>query len=218
MNIGESLKNILIELPREVKLVVVTKTQAVDVIREIYEEGHKIFGENKAQELILKQPELPQDIEWHFIGHLQTNKVKFIAPFVSLIHSVDSYKLLKEINKQALRNNRTIDCLIQLFIAEEETKFGLDINEAMHLLEEYKSSSLDNVHIKGVMGMATFTGDMEQVRSEFRKLKRHFISLRETYFKDDPAFRELSMGMSGDYKTAIEEGSTIVRIGSAIFA
>jgi len=212
------LREIMQELPSKVKLVVVTKTVPVETIMEVYESGHKIFGENRAQDLIDKQSLLPDDIEWHFIGHLQTNKVKYIAPFVNMIHSVDSLKLLKEIDKEAAKHNRVILCLLQFHIATEETKFGLDMAEAVEILLSPGTHDLGNVRIAGVMGMATFTDDVALVRREFRYLRAIFTNLKENIFPDDPSFREISMGMSGDYKIAIEEGSTIVRIGSAIFA
>ena len=212
------LQEILKEIPRHVKLVAVSKTVGVETIMEVYNSGHKIFGENRAQSIIDKQPKLPADIEWHFIGHLQTNKVKYIAPFVSMIHSVDSFKLLREIDKEAAKCNRVIPCLMQFHIATEETKFGLDMAEAYEILSHPEISSLKNIHISGVMGMATFTDDEALVRKEFRELRAIFTKIKEEFFHDDPAFREISMGMSGDYQIAIEEGSTIVRIGTAIFA
>ncbi|MCD4682163.1 MAG: YggS family pyridoxal phosphate-dependent enzyme, partial [Bacteroidales bacterium] len=186
-------------------------------IMKAYEAGHKIFGENKAQELISKHPELPKDIEWHFIGHMQTNKVKYIAPFVSLIHSVDSLKLLKEINKQALIANRIIDCLFQFHIASEETKFGLDYDETAEILNSEQFLDLQNIKICGVMGMATFTNHTDIVRQEFKRLKAISEQLKTNFFQNKTYFNEISMGMSDDYKIAIEEGSTIIRIGSAIF-
>jgi len=184
---------------------------------EAYESGHRIFGENKAQELISKQPKLPSDIQWHFIGHLQTNKVKYIAPFVSLIESVDRLKLLREINKQANKSERIIDCLLQFHIATEDTKFGLNMDEAKEMLDSESYKSMKNVRICGVMGMATFTEDEEKVRAEFKNLKNIFTQLKTKYFGEAEHFREISMGMSGDYQIAVEEGSTIVRIGSLIF-
>ncbi|MBN1338736.1 MAG: YggS family pyridoxal phosphate-dependent enzyme [Bacteroidales bacterium] len=218
MSISGSLSLIRQKLPSGVSLVVVTKTQSLETIRKVYDAGHKIMGENKAQEIIAKQPLLPDDIEWHFIGHLQTNKVKYIAPFVSMIHSIDSFKLLKEINRQAMNHGRVIRCLLQLYIASEDTKFGMDMEEVAQLFEEYKTACLKNISVSGVMGMATFTGDRERIRREFRTLKGHFGFLKEKYFRDDPAFSEISMGMSGDYDIAVQEGSTMVRIGSAIFS
>jgi len=217
MGIAENIAKIKSEINENVKLVAVSKTKPVEDIMEAYDAGHKIFGENKAQELAGKFEALPRDIEWHFIGHLQTNKVKYIAPFVSLIHGIDSLKLLKTINKEAKKKNRVIDCLLQFHIAEEETKFGLDENEADEILTSSGYKELENVRITGVMGMATYTTDTEQIRSEFRHLKNIFETLKEKYFGTDESFKEISMGMSGDYKIAVEEGSTIVRIGSAIF-
>ncbi|MBZ4676101.1 MAG: YggS family pyridoxal phosphate-dependent enzyme, partial [Anaerophaga sp.] len=182
-----------------------------------YETGHRIFGENKVQELADKYEQLPKDIRWHMIGHLQRNKVKYIAPFVSLIHGVDSFRLLKTINKEAAKNNRIIPCLFQIHIADEETKFGLDENELFEILESADYKNLSNIQIKGLMGMATFTDDREKVRSEFRFLKTLFDKTKNNYFRSDDAFSILSMGMSGDYQIAVEEGSNMVRIGSAVF-
>jgi len=215
MSVKENLLKIKNEIPSGVKLVAVSKTKPVELIMEAYDAGHKVFGENKAQELAAKYNEMPKDIEWHFIGHLQTNKVKYIAPFVSLIHSVDSRKLMKEINKQALKNNRIIDCLLQFHIAEEETKFGLNFAEAEELIEALKEYK--NVRFTGVMGMATNTDDKEKIHREFHQLKKYFDELKNKYFAGDEFFKEISMGMSGDYKIAIEEGSTIVRLGTLIF-
>ena len=217
MGIKENLEFYKNKIPKQVKLVAVSKTKPVNDLLAAYNCGQKLFGENKVQELTSKQPQLPSDIEWHFIGHLQSNKVKFIAHFVQLIHSVDSLKLLKEINKQALKNNRIIDYLLQFHISTEETKFGLDYEEAAEILKSASDSSLDNVNIAGVMGMATFTDDEMLIRQEFRQLKNIFNKLKEDFFSDNSSFKEISMGMSDDYKIAIEEGSTIVRIGSAIF-
>jgi pyridoxal phosphate enzyme (YggS family) len=217
MGIQENLTDLLQQLPSGVKLVAVSKTKPVEIIEEVLETGHRIFGENKVQELIAKQVQLPVEIEWHYIGHLQRNKVKFIAPFVALIHAVDSLKLLAEINKQAIKNNRIIDCLLQFHIAEESTKFGLDLNEAIELIESETYKSFNNVRITGVMGMATFTDHREQVRNEFRRLKDYFGQLKTTYFSDMDYFKEISMGMSDDYQIAIEEGSTIIRVGTIIF-
>ena len=200
------------DIPPSVRLIVVSKTQAIETILEIYHAQHKIFGENRVQELLPKYEQLPKDIEWHLIGHLQTNKVKSIAPFVALIHSVDSLKLLKEINKEALKNNRVIDCLLQLHIASEETKFGFSFREAEDILESPELQQLKNIRIKGLMGMATFTNDKNRIRSEFRSLSAFFQTMKDKY-----QFEELSMGMSGDYAIAIEEGSTMVRVGTAIF-
>ncbi len=215
--IKERLAKVKESLPPGVKLVAVSKTKPVNDILEAYNEGQRAFGENKAQELISKYPELPDDIEWHMIGHLQTNKVKFIAPFVHLIHSVDSLKLLKTINKEARKNNRVIDCLMQVHIAREQTKFGLDENEIEEIFESEAYSKLTNIRIAGLMGMATFTEDQELVRKEFHYLAELFNKIKISWFPEDDSFRELSMGMSGDYLLAVREGSTIVRVGSLIF-
>ena len=217
MGIKENLALYKIKIPEHVKLVAVSKTKPVSDILLAYHGGHKIFGENKAQELINKQPQLPSDIEWHFIGHMQSNKVKYIAPYICLIHSVDSLKLLKEINKQALKNNRFIDCLLQFHIATEESKFGLNYEEAAEILHSESYSTMENTRVTGVMGMATFTNDEMMIRNEFKQLKDIFENLKQEFFQDDEKFKEISMGMSDDYTIAIDEGSTIVRIGSAIF-
>jgi pyridoxal phosphate enzyme (YggS family) len=217
MSIRTNLDYFLQTIPQGVKLVAVSKTQPIEMIREAYDAGQRIFGENKVQDLIAKQPLLPADIKWHFIGHVQTNKVKFIAPFISLFHAVDSLKLFKEINKQALKNNRIIDCLLQFHIAEEETKFGLSMPEAKAILNSETYQSLKNIRVVGVMGMATFTHDENQVRNEFGLLKQLFDKLKTDYFINKPAFNEISMGMSGDYQLAIAAGSTMIRIGTSIF-
>ncbi|MDI3526645.1 MAG: dependent protein, partial [Tenuifilum sp.] len=205
------------ELPSHVKLIAVSKTHPVEAIMEAYNAGHRLFGENKVQELVSKYEQMPKDIEWHLIGHLQTNKVKYIAPFVSLIHSVDSLKLLKTINKEAAKNNRVIDCLLQVHIAQEETKFGLSTQELHDILKSPELDQLNNIRICGLMGMATFTDNIQQVRNEFRNLKNIFDEVKNAYFQMESFFKEISMGMSGDYRIAIEEGSTMVRIGSNIF-
>ena len=199
------------------KLVAVSKTKPAAQILAMYEQGQRIFGENRIQELVDKQAKLPADISWHAIGHLQTNKVKYIAPFVALIHSVDSLKLLKEINKQAARNDRTIDCLLQIKIAAEESKFGLSESSAMELLQSEAYQQMKNIRIVGLMGMATFTEDEAQVRQEFRQLKNFFDQLKAGFFETTPHFKEISMGMSGDFELAQAEGSTMVRIGSLLF-
>jgi len=217
MSIKENLAKLLSNIPEHVKLVAVSKTKPIETILEAYHTEYKIFGENKAQELSTKQPEMPDDIEWHFIGHLQTNKVKYIAPFVGLIHSVDSLKLLMEIDKQAKKNNRVVDCLLQFHIATEETKFGLDMQEAADILASPFYPTLENVRIVGVMGMATYTDDEDLIRNEFASLRKYSEQLKNDFFKDADYFKEISMGMSNDYEIAIEEGSTIVRIGSIIF-
>lgn len=217
MDIGKNIAEIKQSLPEGVKLVAVSKTRSPQIILQAYDAGHKIFGENKAQELIQKQEVLPKDIEWHFIGHLQTNKAKYLAPFVSMIHSIDSFKILKTVNKEAKKNNRIIPCLLQFHIAQESTKFGLSEEEAYEILDSEEYKTLKNISIAGVMGMATFTDDKLQVRHEFRFLKKIFDKLKKEYFPRKKAFKEISMGMSDDYEIAVEEGSTIVRIGSKIF-
>ncbi|MBI4931918.1 MAG: YggS family pyridoxal phosphate-dependent enzyme [Bacteroidetes bacterium] len=213
MSIEENIKKIKAEIPAQVKLVAVTKTYPVEVIMQAYNASHKIFGENRAQELTKKYEALPKDIEWHLIGHLQTNKVKLIAPFVSLIHSVDSMKLLQEINKCAEKENRVIDCLLQIYIAKEETKFGLRFEEAEEILSSKELSQMKNIRIAGLMGMATLTDNESQISKEFRSLKTFFDKLTTPY----SLLPTLSMGMSSDYKIAIEEGSTLIRVGSLIF-
>ncbi len=217
MTIAKNIKNFKAEIPTKVKLVAVSKTKPNEDIMEAFEAGQIIFGENKVQDLAAKAEVLNQEIQWHFIGHLQRNKVKFIAPFVSMIHAVDSLKLLKEINKQAENNNRIIDCLLQFHIADEDTKFGMDDGEVKELIESTGFSELGNIRIAGVMGMATYTDDMDQIRKEFAKLKGFFEEIKLQYFSNQDSFKEISMGMSGDYKIAIEEGSTMIRVGSAIF-
>ena len=199
------------------KLVAVSKTKPADRIMNLYERGQRIFGENRVQELVEKQSALPKDIEWHFIGHLQSKKVKHIAPFVHFIHSIDSLKLLATINKQAQKNDRVISVLLQFHIAEEETKYGLDLAEAKALLDSQEFAEMKNVSVCGVMGMATFTDDLVQVRKEFQQLKKIFQQLKSSHFNSDPIFKEISMGMSGDYEIAVEEGSTMVRIGTLLF-
>ena len=211
MSISDKLKRIQSSIPNNVTLVAVSKTKPIDCILEAYEAGQKVFGENKVQEMTQKAELLPKDIEWHMLGHLQTNKVKFIAPFVSLIHSVDSEKLLKEINKRATQNNRVIDCLLQFHIAEESSKFGLNKEEAMKILKI--QSNYPNVRILGFMGMATFTSDKEQIKKEFSPLHTIYKQVQ----KDYPKLKILSIGMSGDYLIAINRGSNMIRVGSAIF-
>lgn len=201
----------------KVKLVAVSKTHTPEQILEIYRLDQRIFGENRVQEMLFKHEALPKDIQWHMIGHLQTNKVKQIAPFVAMVHSVDRLPLLEEINRQAEKVNRKIKCLLQFYIAQEETKFGLDMDEAVALLESASFAAMKNVEICGVMGMASFTDNQIQVRGEFRQLKANFDLLAARFFKDNPGFCEISMGMSGDWEIAIEEGATMVRIGSLIF-
>lgn len=209
--ISDNLKSILSKLPKSVTLVAVSKTKPNGAIMEAYDAGHRVFGENKVQDMVAKSEELPSDIQWHMIGHLQTNKVKYIAPFVSLIHGVDSLKLIKEIDKRAAQNNRIIDCLLQIHIAEEETKFGLSDIEATQVLAYAKH--LKNVRIKGLMGMATNTRDESIVRNEFAGLKELFLKFQSV----SEHLQIISMGMSTDYEIAIEQGSTMVRVGSAIF-
>jgi pyridoxal phosphate enzyme (YggS family) len=204
-------------MPAHCTLVAVSKTKPAEAIKEAYDAGQRIFGENKAQELTGKYETLPKDIQWHMIGHLQSNKVKYIAPFVSLIHSVDSFKLLEEINKQGVKVNRVIPCLLQVHIAEEETKFGFSEEEILDLLKTASFNTLNNIKVVGLMGMATFTDNVDQVRKEFRSLKTIFEKLKSSSLPSQIEMEELSMGMSGDYKIAIEEGSTMVRVGSAIF-
>ncbi len=217
MSIAENLKTIKSSIPQNVTLVAVSKTKPNSDILEAYQEGQRIFGENKVQDLTKKFEELPKDIEWHFIGHLQTNKIKYIAPFVSLIHGVDSFKLLKAINKEAKKNDRKINCLLQFHIAEESTKFGFALEEVEQFLASDEIGQLNNIEICGVMGMATYTDDSQQVSKEFKSLKDMFLKLKDQYFKESNSFNEISMGMSGDYKIAIEQGSTMVRVGSSIF-
>jgi len=216
MSIATNLLSIKNNLPEQVTLVAVSKTKPVPDLMEAYEAGQRIFGENKIQEMAEKWEQMPKDIQWHMIGHVQTNKVKFMAPFVSLVHGVDSFKLLKEINKQAAKNDRVIDCLLQIHIAEEETKFGLDEQELTDLLASAEFKELKNIRIKGLMGMATFTDNQSQIKKEFLHLNSIFDGLQS---RTDalPNLSTLSMGMSGDYKLAIECGSTMVRIGSSIF-
>jgi PLP dependent protein len=215
--IAENLHQVLKHIPPHVKLVAVSKTKTQEEIMEVYRAGVKDFGENKVQELGPKNEALPKDIRWHFIGHLQTNKVKFIAPFVYCIHSVDSLKLLREIDKEALKNNRVINCLLQVYIAKEETKFGFSPEELNEMLENEALKLLHNVIISGVMGMATYSSDEALVKSEFRELANIFNNLKSKYFPANPDFREISMGMSSDYEWAIACGSTMVRVGSSIF-
>lgn len=213
MNITENLQQIKASIPEHVTLVAVSKTKPNAAVLEAYQTGQRIFGENKVQELTEKYESLPRDIEWHMIGHLQSNKVKYIAPFVSLIHGVDSFKLLKEINKRAAQNERVINCLLQIHIAEEATKFGFDEKEVIELLQSEAFQHLKNIKIVGLMGMATFTDNENQIRKEFKTLKNLFDKFQISNLQ----FQILSMGMSGDYQIAIEEGSTMIRVGSSIF-
>jgi pyridoxal phosphate enzyme (YggS family) len=215
--IKENLNIVKASVPSNVTLIAVSKTKPVSDLQEAYDAGQRIFGENKALEMRDKHQVLPNDIQWHFIGHLQTNKIKYIAPFVTLIHAIDSLSLLEAVNKEAAKNNRVIDCLLQFHIAQEETKFGLDMEEAKSMLESENYKNLNNINICGVMGMATFTDNAAQVRDEFKNLKNIFETLKENYFKENDSFKEISMGMSDDYPIAIEEGATMVRVGSKIF-
>jgi len=217
MNIALNINSIKNNLPENVRLVAVSKTKPNGDILEAYNVGHKIFGENKVQDLVRKYEQLPKDIEWHFIGHPQTNKVKFIAPFVHLIHGVDSLKLLKVIDDEGKKNNKQIGCLLQFHIAEEDTKFGLSLSESKEILESKEFKNLGNVFIAGVMGMATYTENTQQIRNEFKSLKTIFNALKNEYFSAIKNFSEISMGMSDDYQIAIEEGSTMIRVGSKIF-
>jgi pyridoxal phosphate enzyme (YggS family) len=215
-SIAENIARIEKGLKQETRLVAVTKTKPTEVLLEAYQAGARRFGENKVQEMVAKSEKLPKDIEWHMIGHLQSNKVKYMAPFVSLIHSIDSFKLLREVNKEALKNDRVIECLLQIYIASEETKFGLSEDEAKEIVASPELSDLANIKIVGLMGMASNTDDTEVVRAEFKGLKNLFESFKQ-YKNPRIEMRELSMGMSGDYLMAAEEGSTLVRVGSAIF-
>jgi pyridoxal phosphate enzyme (YggS family) len=217
MSIAKNLTQIKSQLPAHVTLVAVSKTKPVSDLMEAYNAGQRIFGENKIQEMTEKWEQMPKDIEWHMIGHVQTNKVKFMAEYVSLIHGVDSLKLLQEINKQAKKHNRVIDCLLQIHIAEEETKFGLDEEELNHILTSDDFKSLENIRIVGLMGMATFTENHNQIEKEFNHLKSIFDKLSKIPFTHNLKPNILSMGMSGDYQLAISCGSTMVRIGSSIF-
>ena len=217
MDIIKNISVIKSSLPGKIKLVAVSKTKPPEIIEEAYKSGHKIFGENKVQELVQKYEKLPKDIEWHFIGHLQSNKTKYLVPFVSMIHGIDSFKILKSVNKEAVKVNRVIPCLFQFHIAKEATKFGLSEEDAVEILESDEFRGMKNICIAGVMGMATFTNDISIIRDEFRTLKSIFLNIKDKYFRDNPEYKEISMGMSDDYDIAVEEGSTIVRIGSKIF-
>jgi pyridoxal phosphate enzyme (YggS family) len=215
--IAENIELLRKELPGTVKLVAVSKTKPVEDIMEAYNAGQRMFGENRVQELLGKHEHLPPDVQWHMIGHLQRNKVKYIAGFIHLVESVDSEKLLRAINKEAIKAGRVIDCLLQFHIAREETKFGFSMEEAVEMIESGLTDELNNVNIRGVMGMATFTDDMERVRSEFVSLRSAFEELKERFFSNRDDFCEISMGMSGDYKIALEEGSTMIRLGTLVF-
>lgn len=218
MSIADNIRQLKKETgPVNVTLVAVSKTKPVEEIREAYDAGQRLFGENMVQELVEKQEQLPGDIQWHLIGHLQSNKVKYIVPFISMIQSVDSIKLLAEIDKQALKHARVIDCLLQVHIADEETKFGLGFDEIIELLRSDEFSQLNNIRIRGLMGIATNTDNEKQIKEEFYELKTFFDGIKQSFFRKDDAFNTLSMGMSSDYKIAIEEGSTMIRLGSTLF-
>jgi len=217
MSIIQNVQSVRKSIPPIVELVCVSKFHSVENILEAYSAGERSFGESKVQELCSKQEQLPTDIKWHFIGHLQTNKIKYIVPFVHLIHGVDSYKLLKEIDRQAAKVNRVVDYLLQVHIAQEETKFGFSSKELVEMLFAGEWADLKHVRIRGLMGMATFTDDETQIRAEMRSLKTLFNSVKRDFFESDATFSQLSMGMSDDYQIAIEEGSSIVRVGSRIF-
>jgi len=217
MSIQLKIQSIRAHIPTNVSLVCVSKFNPNESILEAYKSGERIFGESKVQELCGKYETLPKDISWHFIGHLQSNKIKFIVPFVSLIHGVDSFKLLEEINKQAIKYEKIINCLLQVYIAKEETKFGFSPDELMETLTNGSWKELKNIRICGLMGMATFTDNRTQIRSEFKMLKNLFDEVKNSFFADEDSFSKLSMGMSDDFQIAIEEGSTMVRVGSLIF-
>ena len=218
MSVQENIKEFTkLLIQTNCKLVAVSKTKPVELIKEAYEAGQLDFGENKVQELREKPGQLPDDIHWHMIGHLQTNKVKYIAPFIYLIHAIDSLKLLTEINKQALKNDRIINCLLQVHIAQEEHKFGFDESGLKEMLSSQEFSSLQNIKVIGLMGMATYTDDLDQIRSEFKTLKRIFEDVKSKHSSPNLEMHEISMGMSDDYPIAIEEGSTLIRVGSKIF-
>ena len=216
MDIKENFSKIKSQLPEHVTLVAVSKTKPVSDLMEVYNTGHRVFGENKIQEMTEKYEEMPKDIQWHMIGHVQRNKVKYMAEYVTLIHGVDSLKLLKEINKRAKKYDRVINCLLQIKIAEEDSKFGMSLKDAMALLQSEEFSNFNNIKVVGIMGMATFTDDMKQVEKEFKFLKQAFVNLQELK-TENCELKTISMGMSGDYELAVECGSTMVRIGSSIF-
>jgi PLP dependent protein len=218
MNPVNRLTEIRNKVPSNVKIVAVSKTKPASLIELLYTEtGQRNFGENRVQELDSKHSVLPPDIDWHFIGHLQTNKIRYIAPYIALIQSVDSFKLIREINKEGIKNNRIIPCLLQFHIAREEAKFGFSFEEVNQMLDDDLFYGLSNISVRGVMGMATFTSDEQQIRTEFKTLHQYFSSIKSRYFAEESGFCEISMGMTDDYQIAIEEGSTIVRIGSGIF-
>ncbi|MBR5831681.1 MAG: YggS family pyridoxal phosphate-dependent enzyme [Bacteroidales bacterium] len=215
--IANEITKIKSSLPATTRLIAVSKTKPVEDLQQAYDAGQRVFGENKALEMRDKHEVLPNDIQWHFIGHLQTNKIKYIISYVSLIHSIDSCNLLNEVNIAAAKKDRVVDCLLQFHIADEDTKYGLSFDEAQVLLNSPEYKAMNNIRIVGVMGMATFTDNQDQIRQEFRNLKSIFDRLKEQYFADNDSFKEISMGMSDDYPIAIEEGSTLIRVGSAIF-
>ncbi len=217
VNVSENIRKILAEIPSGVKLIPISKTKPEEMILSARDDGFKTFGENKVQDLVRKYESLPKDIEWHMVGHMQSNKVKYLAPFVYLIHGVDSFKLLKVMNKEALKAGRILNGLLQIHIAREQTKFGFSEDEVRSILDSDDFWGLKNINILGLMGMATNTPDIRQVRNEFRRLKKFQEELKKSYFPDNKYFNEVSMGMSGDYKIAIEEGSTMIRVGSLIF-
>lgn len=217
MSVAEQITRLQKELPEGVKLLAISKYQPIEAIQEAYDAGQRMFGENHIQEMAAKAAALPKDIQWHFTGHVQTNKIKYMAPFVSLVHAVDSFRLLREIDKHAAKHERCIDCLLQIHIAQEDTKYGLTVDECRQLLANEPWRELEHVRITGLMAMGSNTNDMEQVRHEFRQIKSLFDELKEKYFANEPSFCQLSEGMTDDYPIAIEEGSTIVRIGSMIF-
>ena len=217
MNIQQNLEEVLADIPQHVRLVAVSKFHPKEAIEAAYTAGQRIFGESKVQELTDKYASLPKDIEWHFIGHLQTNKVKYIVPYIAMIHAVDSYRLLTEIDRQAAKVGRVIPCLLEIHIAQEESKYGFTLESCREMLDKGNWKELNNVIVCGVMGMATYTDDINQIRQEFRTLHNFFLELKQKHFSEADTFSEISMGMSHDYQLAIEEGSTLVRVGSKIF-
>lgn len=217
MEVKKNIEKIKTDIPDNIKIIAVSKTKPIELIKQAYESGQRIFGENRPQELQEKYEQLPKDIKWHFIGHPQSKQVKYFAPFVELIHGVDSLKLLTVINKEAIKNKRIINCLLQFYIAQEKTKFGLTVDEANEILNNKDFKKLENIKICGVMGMATYTDNKEQIKNEFSNLKNIFNQLKIKWFSDTDHFKEISMGMSNDYTIAAEQGSTMVRIGSLIF-
>ena len=217
MSVQLNLKEVIATLPPQVRLVAVSKFHPNEALQEAYDAGQRIFGESKVQEMTQKYESLPKDIEWHFIGHLQTNKIKYMAPYVAMIHGVDSFRLLAEINKQAAKAGRIIPCLLQIHIAQEETKFGFSFEECREMLAQGEWKSLKNISLCGLMGMATNTEDETEIQKEFQSLGTFFLKIKKEFFNENPSFKELSMGMSDDYPIAIENGSTLVRVGSRIF-